>query len=97
MLWKVYIRQHPIFGPWYRRVEGRPSWVWKITILTAILLIGVPLALLTIAALFVAAAVFVTLSVVALAIAAVRNMLAVAAGPPAPRDDGRRNVRVVER
>ena len=80
-------------GPWVRRVEGKPSWVWKAAALAALITIGVPLLALAMAALFVGLVVFVTLGVVAAVLNGIRNLF----GGDRSRDlsAGRENVRVV--
>ncbi|MEX0652798.1 MAG: hypothetical protein WD534_02110 [Phycisphaeraceae bacterium] len=106
MFWKMHLQQDPRFSRWYRRVEGRPGWVWTATLGAAAAVIVVPLVLLTLAALLVAAAVFAVLSLVAAGLRFIHRLGASLTGQgtgqrrwPAPfePDDGRRNVRVIDR
>lgn len=89
----MYVRQHPTMGPWVRRVEGKPSWVWKAAALAALITIGVPLLALAMAAMFVGIVVFVTLGVIAAVLNGIRNLF----GGSRHRDmrEERVNVRVV--
>lgn len=98
MMFKAYVRQHPRFGPWYAQVERQPNWVIKLAVIAAVLVFVVPLVLLTLAALVVAAAVFMVLALVMRGLAVARSLFDFR-GPDAPtyRGDGRENVRVIER
>ncbi|MFP4145522.1 MAG: hypothetical protein ACLFV3_10300 [Phycisphaeraceae bacterium] len=91
----MYEQMPPQMRAWHQRVQARPSWVWKLTLATALVVFVLPLVLLTLAALLVAAAVFTVLSLVAGGIGFIANLfggLSRIGGPPA---DGRRNVRVM--
>ncbi len=102
-MWRVYIRQHPTFGPWYSRVERQPSWVVKAAITAAILVVVVPLALLTLSAILVGLFIFILLSVflvMANLVAGVSRHGGHFSDSPDRKqthDDGRRNVRVIHR
>lgn len=101
MQWKMYLNQNPQLNHWYRHAQGRPSWVWAAAVTAAVLVVMVPLMLLTLTAVLVAAAVFAVLSLVVAGLRLVNRLL----GGGAPThvtsrggaDDGRRNVRVIER
>ncbi len=95
--WRVYIRKHPSFGPWYARVERRPGWVAGIAMAAAAVVILVPLLLLTVAAIFVGVVVFVTLGAIVWAVALVRSLIAQVTLGTRGRGDGRQNVRVIRR
>ncbi len=90
------------FGPqanprvytWYRRLQGRPGWVWKFSLFTALIVFALPVILLTFAAVLVGAAVFTVLSLVARGILFVRHLFDGASRWSPLHDDGRRNVRV---
>lgn len=93
--WKVYVREHPKYGTWYRRVEGRPGWVWKWAIGAALLVIVVPLILITLAAVVVGTVVFVVLGF----IASVLRLFLPSDRPvktPSNADAGRENVRIID-
>ena len=94
--WRVYVRGHPQFGPWYQRVESKPGWVWKAAITATLLVIVVPLILLTLAAVLVGVLVFACLGLVA----AVMKLITGGLSPRDPRTpsphDGRQNVRVID-
>ena len=92
MVWKAYIRQHPRFGGWYTRVERQPSWAVKSAVIAGVLVVVVPLVLLTLAAIAVAAAVFVVSSLIAWVLGLFGHPLR----EPTVRDDGRDNVRVID-
>lgn len=93
-MWRVYIQNHPSLGPWYRRMESRPGWVWRGAVAAAVIVFVVPLVLLALAAMVIAAAVFVVLSLTAAGLGTVRRLFG---GHGLPRDDGRRNVRIIHR
>jgi hypothetical protein len=99
--WKVYARQHPQFGPWYTRAERQPSWVVKTAVALAVVTIVLPLALLTLAAVAVGLIAFLVLGAAAMAINSLATLLrgdwtrTGGHAPPVPRDDGRRNVRII--
>jgi len=101
MNWQDYARAHPTMGVWYERYRrsarltaSRPGWVMRGALLAGALVVVVPLVLVTVAAVLVGAAVFVALSLVAhvVSLFSGRGGAARTGG-----DDGRRNVRVMER
>lgn len=73
----------------YRAVQAQPNWVTRIALLTFVIVIGVPIAILVLFALFAAVAVFFVLALFATLVAKVRGSF--------PGDDGRSNVRVIQR
>lgn len=73
----------------FRTVAAQPSWVTRLALYTFIIVIGIPILLLAGLALAAALMVF---GVLALA-----NAILVRIRRAIPRDDGRRNVRVIER
>ena len=91
--WKVYVREHPQYGQWYRRVEGRPGWVWKAAVTAALLVVVIPLVLISLAALLVGALVFIVLGVIASILRLFQPTDRTPAGPPS---DGRENVRIID-
>ncbi len=96
-MWRMYIRQHPTWGPWYQRVERQPGWVTRVAVTAAVLVVVVPLTLLALAAIVVGLVLFITLGLIAQVIAMVRALLtggSTARAPQAP-EQGRRNVRVI--
>lgn len=64
MNWRVYVKQHPRFGPWYQRVDRAPSWAVKAAVIAAMFVIVVPVVALTIAAVAVGLVVFGLLSII---------------------------------
>jgi len=95
-MFRMYIREHETLGPWYQKLERQPSWVTKAAILAAVLMVGLPLALIAITALIVGLAVFTVLSLVSAGVATLRELFS-GGGRRPPADDGRRNVRVIRR
>lgn len=93
--WKVYVREHPQYGTWYRRVEGRPGWVWKWAVGAALLVIVVPLILITLAAVAVGALVFLVLGAVASVLRLFSSSPRHILRPPSG-NDGRENVRIID-
>ena len=93
MPWRAYVREHPTFGTYYARVERQPGWVVRLTLLAAVLVIVVPLMILTLAAVLTAGVVFVLASLVA----RVASLFTRGPRDVGPTDDGRENVRVIER
>jgi hypothetical protein len=77
----------------YGYAAAQPSWVTRWALIAMVLIVVVPLALLTLAAVLVGFVVFVTLRLVAVVIASVRG----AFGQHAPEDEGRENVEVNDR
>jgi len=97
-MFRMDIRQHETIGPWVRKVEAQPGWVTKAALLTAVLVIGLPLLALALLAVTIGLAVFMVLGLVATGLATVRNLFTGAGtGPRPPMDKGRRNVRVLRR
>ena len=82
---------------WYRRVQGRPTWVWQAAIVAAVVVFAIPVVLLVLAALLAAAVVFTVLSLVLGGLGVLRRLFSGGGAnwPTGPvQDDGRRNVRV---
>jgi len=77
----------PGVGGVYRRLTGRPSWVWATALLIGLLPFAIFIAVLAVAAM-------VTTAVVFMALSAVDNLLRMIAGAGRREDDGRRNVTV---
>lgn len=106
MTWRVYIREHPQFGTWYRRVENKPGWVWKAAAICAMLVIVVPLVLLTLAAAVVGLVVFAVLGLVAMVLNAFAGIFGDGSSEQSPmarrgsghgrNHDGRENVRIID-
>lgn len=96
MGWRFYIRQHEVLGPWYARIERRPSWVAQIALIAAALVVVVPIVLLAMAAVVVGLAVFIVLGLVAQLAIMIRLGWAriTSAGLDFPNRN-RRNVRVI--
>lgn len=94
-MFRMYIQQHETLGPWYQKVARQPSWVTKAAILAAVLVIGIPLVLIALAALLVALAVFTALSLLVNGLAVLRQLLT--GQTLRPPSAGRRNVRVIRR
>ena len=94
-MWQRFdINDYPGVHTWYRRVQGRPGWIWKATIAAAVVVFAIPVILLVLAALLAAAMVFTILSLVFAGLRLLRRLMPGAGGGPVQRDDGRRNVRV---
>ncbi len=107
-MWRIYLREHPAFGPWVQRVERRPAWAIKAAIAAAVLMFVVPLALLAVAAVAVGLAVLTILGAAATLQGILRSAVHGLIGcgwrgrepvgePGAVWEDaeGRRNVRVI--
>ena len=73
----------------FRTVSAQPGWVTRLALYTFVIVIGLPILLLTIVALCAAIIVFGVLVVANALIMRLRGAM--------PRDDGRRNVRVIQR
>lgn len=101
MNWTSRFQSHPQFAQAVRFTTGRPPWVLKATGLVALAVFAIPLialALLMIAALFITAVAWVVFSAIARVIDAVTGQGKPAGAPPAqPTNDGRENVRVINR
>ncbi len=80
---------------WYTRVSQQPSWVTKTALTAALIVVVVPIIALTLAALVIGMACLLILSAVASAWRSLTRPFA--AGPRPPKDDGRRNVTVIDR
>ena len=93
-MFRIFIQNHPTMGPLYRRFDGSPGWVKRAAIIAAVLVVLVPLVLLTLAAVAVGFIVFVALAALVTVVWALRRFF-VGLRPQA--DDGRRNVRVIDR
>lgn len=93
MSWHEHIREHPTMGVWYERYRSRPSWVVRGALVAAVLVVVVPLVLLTLAAVIVGMLVFAALSLVA----SIGNLFGGGRDVKPSGDDGRRNVRVIQR
>ena len=98
MLRYEHVQNDPRVRAFQARLQGRPGWVWLVTVGAAVLVVVLPLLLLTLAALVIAAAVFAVASLVAAGLATVRRLWLGLWGIGG-RDggDGRRNVRVIDR
>lgn len=93
--WKT--RVEPVIGV-YRRVSSRPSWVTRATLLTFLLIVGLPLLALILVALTVSLVVLTALSLVNFAATGARRAFIGARcvlSSAAVNADGRRNVRVI--
>ncbi len=91
--WQIHLNRLRVMG-------GQPSWVTRIALLCAGVIIAIPLLVLVLAALVVGAGVFVVLAGVAAGMTMIRSLLS---STPAMHtsngmnDDGRQNVRVIRR
>ena len=99
MSWQVRFeeeihRRAPGAGVWYTRISRQPGWVTRTALIIAILVVVLPLLLLTLAAVMVGAACLLVLGLVAQVVRFFSNLFG---GGLRSRDDGRRNVRVIER
>jgi len=91
-------RRHPGAGLWYTRVRSQPGWVVKTAIGVALLVVVVPIVLLTLAAVFVGLVCMLALSLVAAVVRGVSELFKPGTpGSLKSQDDGRRNVRVIDR
>ena len=101
MRWTSRFQSHPQFAQAVRFTTGRPPWVLKATGLVALVVFAIPLialALLMIAALFITAVAWVVFSTIARVIdALIGQGQPTDAAPAQPTDDGRENVRVINR
>ena len=100
MSWQVRFeeevrRRHPGAGMWYTRVSRQPGWVTKTAMMAALLVVVVPIIALTIAAVIIGLACLLILSLVANIWRWVTSPFA--AGPKPSKDDGRRNVTIIDR
>lgn len=101
MNWSTRFQSHPQFAQATRFATGRPPWVLKATGIVAVLVFAIPLialALLMLAALFLTAVAWVVFSFIARVIDSITGQgQPKGPAPPPPQDDGRENVRVVNR
>ncbi|MBX2851758.1 MAG: hypothetical protein KTR15_08445 [Phycisphaeraceae bacterium] len=101
MNWSSRFQTHPQFGQAVRFATGRPPWVLKATGLVAMLVFAIPLialALLMISALFITAVAWFVFSTIARVIDALTGQSqAEGTDPGPPVDDGRENVKVINR
>ena len=88
-------RRSPGAGVWYTRVNRQPSWVTKTALAVALLVVVVPIVLLTLAAVVVGGFCLLVLSRIASGVRSVRGLFS--PDTYRRRDDGRRNVRVIDR
>ena len=99
MSWQVRFqeevhRRHPGAGAWFTRLSRQPGWVTKTATIAALLVVVVPIIALTLAALLIGTACLLVLGIIA---SVWRFVTSPFTGPRAPKDDGRRNVQVIER
>ena len=101
MNWSARVQSHPQFGQAVRFATGRPPWVLKATGFVAVLVFAIPLialALLMIAALFLTGVAWVVFSFIARIIDALTGYGKADTPAPTPStEDGRENVRVINR
>ncbi len=91
-------RRHPGAGVWVTRVSRQPSWVTKTALVLAMLVVVVPIVLLTLAAVVIGLICFTILGLIASASRFISNLFGGSLSPPRPpKDDGRRNVEVIDR
>lgn len=99
MKWSSRFQSHPQFSQAVRLTTGRPPWVLKATGTVAVIVFAIPLialALLMLAALFLTAVAWVVFSAIARAIDTLTGQRSQTPASP-PEDDGRENVRVMNR
>ncbi len=99
MSWQVRFeeevrRRHPGAGMWYTRVSRQPSWVTKTALVAALIVVVVPIIALTIAAVIIGLLCLLVLSLVA---SVWRFVTSPFSGTRASKDDGRRNVTIIDR
>jgi uncharacterized membrane protein HdeD (DUF308 family) len=73
----------------WHTVQSQPSWIVRATTMAFLIIVGIPILLVVLLALFVSTVVFLVLAGCARLIGGVRRVL--------PADDGRENVRVIRR
>ncbi len=88
-------RRSPSAGVYYARLSRQPGWVLKTAGFVALLVVVVPVVLLTLAAVIVGLICLAVLGLIASAIRGVAGLFRPATNRR--QDDGRRNVRVIER
>ncbi len=87
-------RRHPGASVWYSRVSKQPGWVTKTALLVTILIVVVPIVLLTLTAIVIGLACLLLLSLIA---SAWRFISSPFTSTRTPKDDGRRNVQIIDR
>jgi hypothetical protein len=91
-------RRHPGAGTLYTRVSKQPGWVTKTALLMATMVVVVPIVLLTLTAVVIGLVCLLVLGMIASAGRFVSGLFGGTLGAPRPpRDDGRRNVEVIDR
>jgi len=94
-MWRIRLDENADPGRWIRYTAGQPGWVIKWTLIAALVVIVVPLAVLALAGVVVGFVVFVLLALFVRLVAIVRAVIDGVL--PSRRRDGRRNVRVIDR
>ena len=94
-MWRTNLDNDPRSGRWLRYVAAQPNWAAKWSLVAAVLVIVVPLAVLALAGLTVGIVVFVILATIMRLASIVR--VAARSVWPGGSDGGRRHVRVVDR
>lgn len=101
MKWSSSFQSHPQFGQAMQYATGRPAWVLKATGVVATLVFAVPviaLALLVFAAALVTATAWIVFNLIAKLIEPFVGQSQSASNAASPHgDDGRENVRVIQR
>jgi len=87
-------RRHPGLGVWYTRLSRQPGWVTRTAFIIAILVVVLPIVALALTAAVVGLACLLILGSIAKASRFISDSFK---GGLRTRDDGRRNVRVIER
>jgi len=87
-------RRHPGAGVWVSRIGRQPGWVTKTALAAAMLVVVVPVVLITLAAVVIGLICFTALGLIA---SALRFITGLFDGSQKTRDDGRRNVQVIDR
>lgn len=87
-------RRHPGAGVWVTRISRQPGWVTKTALLAAMLVVVVPIVLLTLAAVVIG---LTCLGVLGLIASAGRFVAGLFGGAHPRKDDGRRNVQIIDR
>ena len=76
-------------GQAWRMASRQPSWITRLTVLTFLIVVGIPIALLILGAVFAAAIIFGVLVLFNSLLMKIKRLL--------PKRDGRQNVRVIRR
>lgn len=95
-MWRVYFRNHPTLGHWVLRAERHPGWIWKTALVSMVITIVIPLALLAVAALAIGFIVFVLLGAMATVTSLLQRLLGITRQAPSPLNQPRVNVRVIQ-